>query len=174
MRKYLSILCLLPLTAGYAHAVDSTITITGYLKDNACSVSVDSRNFTVDLMSNAAKQLYRVGAVTPDIPFNIIFDKCGGSATAVRVGYVGASDSENITLLKIDTGGNAASGMGIQILDNDKTPVPLNAAQDSLKWMTLTPGQSNTLSFYARLMATRAPVAAGVVTATANFTLEFQ
>ncbi|HHP7837643.1 TPA: fimbrial protein [Serratia marcescens] len=174
MRKYLPILCLLPLVAGYAHAADSTITITGYLKDNACSVSVDSQDFTVDLLSNVAKQFDWVGGVTPSIPFKIVFDKCGSSATAVRVGYVGTSDSDNTTLLKIDAGTNAASGIGVQILDRDKTPIPLNAAQDSLKWMTLTAGQSNTLGFYARLMATRAPVTAGTVTATANFTLEFQ
>ncbi|WP_269936301.1 fimbrial protein [Serratia liquefaciens] len=174
MRKYLSILCLLPLVTGYAHAADSTITITGYLKDNACSVSVDSQDFTVDLLSNAAKQFNRVGAVTLAIPFKIVFDKCGSSATAVRVGYVGTADSDNTTLLKIDGGTNAASGIGVQILDRDKTPIPLNAAQDSLKWTTLTAGQSNTLGFYARLMATRAPVTAGTVTATANFTLEFQ
>lgn len=174
MRKYLPILCLLPLVAGYAHAADSTITITGYLKDNACSVSVDSQDFTVDLLSNAAKQFKQVGAVTSAIPFKIVFDKCGSSATAVRVGYVGTSDSDNTTLLKIDAGTNAASGIGMQILDRDKTPIPLNAAQDSLKWTTLTAGQSNTLGFYARLMATRAPVMAGTVTATANFTLEFQ
>lgn len=174
MRKYLPILCLLPLVAGYAHAADSTITITGYLKDNACSVSVDSQDFTVDLLSNAAKQFNRVGAVAPSIPFKIVFDKCGSSATAVRVGYVGTSDSDNTTLLKIDAGTNAASGIGVQILDRDKTPIPLNAAQDSLKWTKLTAGQSNTLGFYARLMATRAPVTAGTVTATANFTLEFQ
>lgn len=174
MRKYLPILCLLPLVAGYAHAADSTITITGYLKDNACSVSVDSQDFTVDLLSNAAKQFKQVGAVTSAIPFKIVFDKCGSSATAVRVGYVGTSDSDNTTLLKIDAGTNAASGIGVQILDRDKTPIPLNAAQDSLKWTTLTAGQPNTLGFYARLMATRAPVMAGTVTATANFTLEFQ
>ena len=174
MRKYLPILCLLPLVAEYAHAADSTITITGYLKDNACSVSVDSQDFTVDLLSNAAKQFKQVGAVTSAIPFKIVFDKCGSSATAVRVGYVGTSDSDNTTLLKIDAGTNAASGIGVQILDRDKTPIPLNAAQDSLKWTTLTAGQSNTLGFYARLMATRAPVMAGTVTATANFTLEFQ
>ncbi|HBK4793043.1 TPA: fimbrial protein [Serratia marcescens] len=174
MRKYLPILCLLPLVAGYAHAADSTITITGYLKDNACSVSVDSQDFTVDLLSNAAKQFNRVGAVTPSIPFKIVFDKCGSSATAVRVGYVGTSDNDNTTLLKIDAGTNTASGIGVQILDRDKTPIPLNAAQDSLKWTTLTAGQPNTLGFYARLMATRAPVMAGTVTATANFTLEFQ
>lgn len=90
------------------------------------------------------------------------------------MGYVGTSDGDNITLLKIDAGTNAASGIGVQILDSDKTPIPLNAAQDSLKWTALTAGQSNTLGFYARLMATRAPVTAGTVTATANFTLEFQ
>lgn len=174
MRKYLPILCLMPLVAGYAHAADSTITITGYLKDNACSVSVDSQDFTVDLLSNAAKQFSRVGTVTPAIPFKIVFDKCGSSATAVRVGYVGTSDSDNTTLLKIDAGTNAASGIGVQIMDRDKTPMPLNAAQESLKWTTLTAGQSNTLRFYARLMATRSPVTAGTVTATANFTLEFQ
>lgn len=56
MKKYLSILCFLPLATGYALAADSTITITGYLKDNACSVSVDSQDFTVDLLSNSAKQ----------------------------------------------------------------------------------------------------------------------
>lgn len=174
MKKYLSILWLLPLLTGYAHAADSTITITGYLKDNACSVSIDSQDFTVNLLNNAAKQFHRVGVVTPAIPFNIVFDKCGSSATAVRVGYVGTADSDNTSLLKTDAGTDAASGVGVQILDSDKTPVSLNAAQDSLRWTTLTAGQSNTLGFYARLMATRAPVTAGTVTATANFTLEFQ
>ncbi|RAH27342.1 fimbrial protein [Pantoea agglomerans] len=174
MREYLPILCLLPLVAGYNYAADSTITVKGYLKDNACSISVDSQDFTVDLLSNAAKRLNRVGAVTPDIPFKIVFDNCGSSATAVRVGYVGTSDSDNITLLKINTGTNAARGIGVQILDRDRMPIPLNVAQASLKWITLTAGHSNTLSFYARLMATRAPVTAGAVTATANFILEFQ
>ncbi|WP_455817227.1 type 1 fimbrial adaptor subunit FimF [Pseudomonas cerasi] len=176
MRKYLSILSALPLVLilGYAHAVDSTISITGYLKDNTCSVSVDSQDFTVDLLSNAATQFYRVGAVTPAVPFRIVFNQCGHSVTAVRVRYTGTSDSDNATLLKIDVGTNAASGIGVQILDHDKTSIALNAPQDSQKWTPLTAGQSNTLGFYARLMSTRAPVTAGAVTATANFTLEFQ
>ncbi|MDR8230620.1 type 1 fimbrial protein, partial [Acinetobacter baumannii] len=41
-------------------------------------------------------------------------------------------------------------------------------------WTTLTPGQTNILNFYARLMATQVPVTAGHVNATATFTLEFQ
>ena len=42
------------------------------------------------------------------------------------------------------------------------------------KEVTLTPGQTNILNFYARLMATQVPVTAGHVNATATFTLEFQ
>ncbi|CCG86517.1 fimbrial protein [Erwinia piriflorinigrans] len=174
MTKSLSILYLLSFLAWDTHAADSTITITGYLKDGGCSVAVDSQDFTVDLMSNAARQLYRPGAVTPAVPFNIVLDACGESVTGLRVGYTGTSDSDNTALLKLDAGDNAASGMGIQILDKDRGAIPLNAAQEALNWITLTPGQSNTLIFHARLMATRTPVTAGLVNATANFTLEFQ
>lgn len=174
MRIYLSILYLLPFLIGKSHAADSTITISGFLKDNACSIAVDSQDFTVDLMKNATKQLYRVGAVTPEVPFKIVFDQCGSSATAVRVGYAGISDNDNTILLKIDSGTDAASGVGIQILGSDKNAIPLNAAQESLNWIMLTPSLSNTLVFYTRLMATRSSVTAGTVNATANFTLEFQ
>ncbi|MGP3121118.1 fimbrial protein [Serratia nevei] len=174
MRKYLPILCFLPLVAGYAHAADSTTTIKGYLKDNACSVSVDSQDFTVDLLSNVSSNINRIGAVTPVIPFKIVIDKCSSSAKAVRVRYTGTSDTVNTSLLQVATGINTASGVGIQILDSGKTPIRLNAAQSSLKWNTLTPNKSNTLDYYARLMVTRTPVRAGKVTATANFTLEYQ
>ncbi|WP_162868160.1 type 1 fimbrial protein, partial [Klebsiella pneumoniae] len=51
---------------------------------------------------------------------------------------------------------------------------PINAAASSIAWTNLTPGQTNILGFYARLMATRVPVTAGHVYATATFTLEFQ
>ncbi len=40
-------------------------------------------------------------------------------------------------------------------------------------WTTLTPGQTNILNFYARLMATQVPVTAGHVNATATFTRNF-
>ncbi|MBK5408854.1 type 1 fimbrial protein [Pseudomonas sp. TH34] len=174
MNKYLSFLCLIPCLVSNAYAADTTITIKGYLKGNTCSVSVDSKSFTVDLMSNATKQLNRVGVTTVPVPFKIIFDKCGGSTTAVKVSYDGVLDNDNGTLLKLDGGISAASGMGIQILDSNKNAIPLHSGMPSLSWTNLIAGQSNTLGFYACLMATRSPVTAGVVSATANFTLEFQ
>lgn len=174
MRNYLSVLFLILFLVSKSHAADTTISIAGALRDNICSVSIDSKNFNVNLMSNAAKQLNRVGATTAPVSFNIVFDKCGSSAVAVRVGYVGASDNDDISLLKIDAGVDSAGGLGIKILNSDKNPITLNSGQQSLGWTKLTAGQSNTLNFYACLMATRAPVTAGVVSATATFTLEFQ
>lgn len=55
---------LLALFAPLAFAADSTIAISGYVRDNACAVAGESKDFTVDLQDNAAKQFYAVGATT--------------------------------------------------------------------------------------------------------------
>lgn len=165
---------LISLAVANASAADSTITISGYVKDNACAVAAESADFTVDLMNNAAKQFHTPGATTPLVPFRIVLSPCGGSATAVKVGFVGVADSINTDLLKIDAGASAAAGMGVQILDARQAVLPLNAASSAIPWTTLSPSQTNTLNFYARLMTTQVPVTAGHVNATATFTLEFQ
>ncbi|WP_187107313.1 type 1 fimbrial adaptor subunit FimF [Klebsiella oxytoca] len=175
MRKTLYLLgALVSLVSFSAGAADSTITISGYVRDNACAVAGESKDFTVDLMDNAAKQFHAVGATTPLVPFRIVLSPCGGSVTAVKVGFVGVADSVNSGLFKLDGGVSAASGMGVQILDGRRALLALNAASSAIAWTTLTPGQPNTLNFYARLMAARVPVTAGHVNATATFTLEFQ
>ncbi|TQI78923.1 minor fimbrial subunit [Serratia fonticola] len=175
MKKQLFMLCLLSLiSARTAFAADSTITITGNVKDNACTVAPGSQEFVVRLMGNAAKQFNQVGTTTPMVPFNIVFDRCASLATGIKVGFTGLADDDNRTLLKIDSGSGAAAGMGIQILDSNRNAIALNAVSSELNWSTITGGQSNTLYFYARLMATQVPVTAGQVRATANFTLEFQ
>ena len=164
----------LALVAANAIAADSTITISGYVKDNGCAVAGESKDFTVNLMDNAAKQFGTVGATTPPVPFRIVLSPCGNSVTAVKVGFIGVSDNGNTRLLKLDSGTSAAAGMGIEILNGQQTTLPINAASSSIPWTTLTPGQSNSLNFYARLMATQVPVTPGHVSATATFTLEFQ
>ena len=165
---------LLSLFTASALAADSTITISGHVRDNGCAVAGESKDFIVDLMDNAAKQFSAVGATTPAIPFRIVLSPCGGAVSAVKVGFVGVADAENTRLLKVDGGTSAAAGMGIEILDGQQTTLPLNAASSAIAWTTLTPGQTNTLNFYARLMATQLPITPGHVNATATFTLEFQ
>ncbi|MFA9595635.1 fimbrial protein [Citrobacter telavivensis] len=175
MKKRLYLLgVVFSLAAANALAADSTITISGYVRDNACAVAGESKDFTVDLLDNAAKQFSRVGATTPPVPFRIVLSPCGSSVTAVKVGFIGIADNDNTHLLQLDSGNSAAAGMGIQILNGQQTELPLNAGSSTLPWTTLTPGQTNTLNFYARLMATQVPVTPGHVNATATFTLEFQ
>lgn len=165
---------LLTLVTPFAFAADSTITISGYVRDNACAVAGESKDFTVDFQDNAAKQFYAVGATTPPVPFRIVLSPCGTSVTAVKVGFTGVADSVNTSLLKLDAGASAAAGMGVEILDQQQSRLPVNAPSSTMTWTTLTPGQTNILNFYARLMATQVPVTAGHVNATATFTLEFQ
>lgn len=153
---------------------DSTITISGYVHDNTCTVETISKDFTVDLLDNVTKHFNSVGDTTPMIPFHIVLSPCGDSVRAVKVGFNGTRDNENHDLLKIDSGDSAAMGIAVQILNGKKTMLPVNAPFSSIEWTTLTPGKKNILGFYARLMATSVPVTAGHVYATATFTLEFQ
>lgn len=69
MTKSLYLLgAVLSLAIANAFAADSTITISGYVRDNACAVTGESKDFTVDLMDNAAKQFNTIGATTPVVP----------------------------------------------------------------------------------------------------------
>jgi len=157
-----------------AQAVDSTITIKGNVKDNACAVATESKDFTVDLQVNDSRTFANVGSTSSPVPFSIVLDSCGSSVAAVKVGFNGAANTINNELLRLDQGATAAGGLGINILDSASNTIPLNAPSSSLNWATLTPGQTNKLRFFARLMATQVPVTAGLVNATATFTLEYQ
>ncbi|WP_373863043.1 fimbrial protein, partial [Klebsiella quasipneumoniae] len=59
-RTVMALMLLSPITVGLpVQAADSTITITGYVRDNMCRVAAGSQNQTVDLMTNSAKQLFK-------------------------------------------------------------------------------------------------------------------
>ncbi|OAT51348.1 fimbrial protein BcfF [Providencia heimbachae] len=172
--KIFSASMLMMLLSQGAYAADSTINIKGNVKDNTCAVAPGSQNQVVDLLTNAVKQLYTVGEVTPIVPFNIELTPCGSSVIAVKVGFVGIADANNNSLLALEPGNANASGVGIQILDSTRTPMILNTSSNNIAWTPLIASRGNTLNFYARLMASRLPVTAGHIRATATFTLEFQ
>ncbi|WP_414165921.1 fimbrial protein [Superficieibacter sp. BNK-5] len=155
-------------------AADSTISVSGLVRDNGCAVATDSKEFTVMMGTEADKQFPTVGAATRPMPFSIVLSPCGTAVTAVKVGFNGLADNDNPALLKLADGATSADGIGVQILDSHRLALPLNAGSSALEWIPLTPGQTNILNFHARLMSTRVPVTAGQVNATATFTLEFQ
>lgn len=165
---------LLLLAATGAWAADTTVTVTGTVRDNTCTVQTGAANFTVNLLQTASKQLNIPGGVSPSVPFSIRFSRCGAAASAVRIGFTGNASPDNSNLLKTDSGTNAAQGVAVQILSESLVPLNLNASEDDLPWISLTGGQPATLKFWARMMAVRSPIVAGTVSATAGVTLEFQ
>ncbi len=171
---------LLPLifSAGFLHnsyAADSTITITGNVQDNTCVLSAASQDLTVNLMSYSVKQFPEKGSAAALVPFTLDFSQCGSAATAVRIGFTGTADSNNTSLLKVDSGDTTdATGIGIEILDSDEKTVPINQSQDSLSWTSITGGSQNSVNYYARMVSTTSPVTAGTVSASATITLEFE
>lgn len=173
-RNFSAMMLTLMLLSKSAFSADSTINIKGNVKDNTCAVAPGSQNQVVDLLINAIKQLHSTGEVTPIVPFSIELTPCGTAVTAVKVGFVGIADTNNKALLALESGSANASGAGIQILDSARTPLVLNADSNNIIWTPLIAGQNNTLRFYARLMASKLPVVAGHIRATATFTLEFQ
>ena len=106
----------------------------------------ESKDFTVDLMDNAAKQFHAVGATTPLVPFRIVLSPCGSSVTAVKVGFVGVADSINTDLLQLDGGASAAAGWACRSLTRSRRRCrSMPHRQRSLDHAD--PGQTNTLNF---------------------------
>ncbi|MFP1496723.1 fimbrial protein [Escherichia coli] len=152
---------------------DSTITIRGYVEITAVVWPLNQPILLLIGLENAAKQFNNIGATTPVVPFRILLSPCGNAVSAVKVGFTGVRITTMPTCLAENTV-SAASGLGIQLLNQQQNQIPLNAPSSAISWTTLTPGKPNTLNFYARLMATQVPVTAGHINATATFTLEYQ
>ena len=67
---------------------------------------------------------------------------------------------------------NCAAGVGVAILDSQRTLLPLNSAS---RQYTLDPQQTTqNLTFYGEMVATSSPVTAGSVDATTTFSLTYQ
>lgn len=60
-----------------AVATDNSISLYGNILNNTCAVAGESKDFTVDLRHNVAKQFHTVGATTSPVPFRIVLSPCG-------------------------------------------------------------------------------------------------
>lgn len=167
-------LVLMVISPNYLLAADSTITITGTIKEGGCVVSPDSQEFTVNLLSHATKQFTTVGSVTQAVPFSITLSSCGSGISTVKVGFIGSADTRNTAMLAIDGGANAASGIAIQIMNSDRATIPINSDSSVLKAVPVVTDHDNILMFNARMIATQLPITSGLVTATATFTLQYE
>ncbi|QLP45705.1 fimbrial protein [Klebsiella michiganensis] len=171
MKKTILLLSLSGLScAALAH--DGTVNITGTIQGNTCTVTTDTANQQVTLGDIRTKAFTATGSASQPVKFTIGLEHCGSAASAVSLTFTGEADATNTDLLALTSQAGSAAGVGVAILDSQRTLVPLNSAS---RQYTLDPQQTTqNLTFYGEMMATSSPVTAGSVDATTTFSLTYQ
>ncbi|WP_024531391.1 fimbrial protein [Serratia fonticola] len=154
-----------------AFAADGKVNFSGEIIDQACTVHSDSENQTVTLGKvyvGAFKGGAGVTAASKD--FSLILQNCPDTVTAATVRFDGIQVAGNDAVLALTEEPGVATGVGVQIADNNKV---INLHTDSSVY-PLSSTDDNVLGFVARYYATSATVTAGKANAVSNFTIIYQ
>jgi major type 1 subunit fimbrin (pilin) len=157
------------LRSAYAGANDSgTINFKGQVLDSTCTL--DSKTLDVAMGAVTVDAFSTSGTTGRNVPFAIDLSNCNAKLSGVNVELDGQADKTTPDLLALDSGGTAAKGIAIELLDKNAKRVPINSTSDPY---AISAG-SNVLDFNARYVSTADTVQAGDANASANFTLLYR
>lgn len=140
--------------------------------DSGCLVSVSNSDRIVEMGKVTSHQFSGVGSDARAVPFFIQLDECSGSVIqSVAVAFNGVMNEQDLQVLAITPGLNAAEGIGLAIFNADNKLLPVN--MPPLQYTRLNKG-INTLSFFAKYRLTKKVLVPGVADAWAEFTLTYQ
>ncbi|MGG8472668.1 fimbrial protein [Rahnella sp. PAMC25617] len=152
------------------HAADGTINFTGQIVATTCDVNGGSTaSINVDLGTVAATSFTAAGDTSSPTAFTISLTNCPTTFTAAAVKFDGTADAVDNQLLEV-TGG--ATGVGIEIADNQGTPIPLYTASRFYPIDATAEGVD--MNFIARYKSTEATVGEGEANGTSQFTINYQ
>ena len=160
----------------WADDTGDNLEFTGTIMAQACDVEVSSLSQSIDLGQFSVADFSSTGTTTKFKPFNINLKNCSRGISGTKIWFTGTADSDNPALLALSETGMGstnilASGVGVEILDDDQDAVDINNA-DSVVY-PLKAGR-NTLSFYIRYKSTRPVVISGNATAVMYFDLQYE
>ncbi|MCE7524172.1 fimbrial protein [Alloalcanivorax xenomutans] len=142
---------------------------------SACEVDMGSRNIAVDFGTVSRSVFAGVGSTNTEREFQVGLSCVGPShgQDTVKLSFGYTPDPDGAAgVIKIDEGSEAASGVGIQLLDN-RTSTPI-ANGDRVELGTVTPGDHQfQLPLKARYYQTAPTVNGGETRAIATFTIEY-
>ncbi|HHQ6627924.1 TPA: fimbrial protein [Serratia fonticola] len=139
------------------------------LVSNACAVSTDSINKTVNLGVWATKQFVETPAPVPLVRFTINLEDCGPTP-GVKVSWSGTPHASNNGLFAL-TAGSSATNVGVELLDWSRKRI---APGYTTPVYGLTANASSvSIPFYARYMRAGGAVTAGTANSMATFTLDY-
>lgn len=167
------------MSQGAFAAVDGTINFNGEITTDACSISPNSQNLTVQLGKVASKWFETAGKVEigkKSTPAKFSIDLLGCDTTTIKnakVRFDGAADADVKTALRVGSGevtGGFASGVAIELGDSSGTKINLG---EQSKDYALSTGD-NSLKFQAAYVATKDKVTVGPANAVAQFTIAYK
>ncbi|EOL9069763.1 fimbrial protein [Cronobacter turicensis] len=163
--------CSSPLTWA-ASTGEGQINFTGEILDAACEVVNSlSSPLTVDLGKVSKTAFTGVGSTTNITSFFLELKNCPETVTKASIKFGGNADTDNVNVLALTGGTGAASGVGIQLVDADGTPLNLYTASADYALQTGT--ATNNLEFGARYIQTGAAVTAGTANGSSTFTVTY-
>lgn len=144
--------------------------IRATLVSNACSVSTNSINKTVNLGVWAAKQFMETPVPAPLVRFTINLEDCGPAASGVKLSWNGTQHASNNELFAL-TSGSSATNVGVELLDWNRKRI---APGYTTPAYGLTANSSSvSIPFYARYVGSGGAVTAGTANSMATFTLDY-
>lgn len=152
------------------------VNFTGSITDASCNVDSGSANQTVDLGKWAKSYFTGAGTETTKTAFHIKVKGCPDSVSHVAVLFDGKKDSNNASLLAVDTGAGNATGVGIKLFEDDQNQV-IKLGSVS-KQHDVTPASGGTegtadLTFFADYASTGAAVTTGDANGVADFNMVY-
>ncbi|WP_191576704.1 fimbrial protein [Achromobacter insolitus] len=163
-------------TAQLAFAADGTITFTGAVSANTCTIDGNgsgNKNFNVLMPSVGVDALTTAGQTAGTTPFTIRLTGCtpdtGMVHTLFEPGSNGNAATGNLTI-----GAGGANNVEIRLLNGDATPINVTVADEAQnsKAVSLSSGEAS-LNYLAQYFAL-GQASAGNVTATAKYTIIYQ
>lgn len=155
-----------------ASTSNGNVNFTGHIVDTPCTVSSESANLAVDLNEVKASVFTQAKDKSVDKDFQIDLLNCSTSTLkTASVAFVsGAHDSNDSTLLAVSGPSPVATGVGIEITNNDGTAIPMGTASSDFG---LVDG-ANSLYFKAHYKSTTGTVTAGSANASTDFQITYK
>ena len=159
-----------------AYADSGKVKFTGKIVESTCNVVSGDKDKEVFIGKYPTSAFVRSGDVTASKAFTISLEKCEAGDYSLR--FDGPTVAGNPNLLSVDE----ATGVGIEILDNNEKLIPINQDSDAdSPWVNITStggedGQTGTATFNlkARYKSYDDKVTAGSANANATFTIEYK
>lgn len=178
-KKALSILMAtagLVAAASSAHAADGTITITGEITAQTCTISGDGggKDFTVTLPTVSTSSLATSGATAGRKPFRIALSNCSPNSGNASV-YFEPGVTVNATTGQLKNSSGTATNVEVGLLNKDSSNIKLGAAQAQQNSQTVPiAGGAATLDYYAQYVATGGAATAGSVNTSVMYSVSYQ